>query len=161
LRRWVFLFWRPPMALEEKLALVIAEEAQKLSLRYHAYHNALELEVARKRKRTSKAVVKDLKTPEVWNKDRKFNPFYVHKRRFQIARALAKKIRTGTYAPNPPEFKSVPKSSGGVRQVTIYQIPDQAVSRLIYQQLLRKNRHRFSSFAYAYRDDRNVHFAIQ
>ena len=55
----------------------------------------------------------------------------------------------------------VEKASGGHRLVTIYQIPDAAVSRLIYQQLLRKNRHRFSSFSYAYRNDRNVHFAIQ
>jgi RNA-directed DNA polymerase len=56
---------------------------------------------------------------------------------------------------------TVAKQSGGVRHVSIFQIPDAAVSSLYYDQLLSKNKHRFSSFAYAYRNDRNVHFAIQ
>ena len=149
------------MNLEDKLTEIIGEEAQKLALRFHAYHNSLHLEHQRKSHRLSNVEPKNVRTPDVWDVDPKFNPFHVYKRRSQIARAVAKKIRLGTYAPEPPELKEIPKTSGGTRQVTVYQIPDQAVSRLIYEQLLRKNRHRFSSFAYAYRDDRNVHFAIQ
>ena len=34
-------------------------------------------------------------------------------------------------------------------------------SKYFYDRLLCKNKHRFSSFSYAYRNDRNVHFAIQ
>ncbi|WP_339558248.1 reverse transcriptase domain-containing protein [Comamonas sp. MYb396] len=60
-----------------------------------------------------------------------------------------------------PYIKRVPKASGGDRLVTVYQIPDTAVSALFYSDLISKNRHRFSSFSYAYRNDRNVHFAIQ
>ncbi len=130
-------------------------------MRQHAYHNALELEHLRKNNRVLNVGAKQLKTPPYWNIERKFNPFYVHKHRKQIAHSIAKKIANGTYAPNPPKEMDIPKISGGSRKVTIYQIPDAAVSTLIFQQLLRKNRHRFSSFSYAYRNDRNVQFAIQ
>jgi hypothetical protein len=43
----------------------------------------------------------------------------------------------------------------------VFQIPDAAVSNFFFSHLLERNKHRFSSFAYAYRRDRNVHFAIQ
>lgn len=74
---------------------------------------------------------------------------------------LRKKIEDRTYTPNSPYIKSVPKPDGGIRKVAIYQIPDAAISKMFFNRLLAKNRHRFSSFSYAYRNDRNVHFAIQ
>jgi len=149
------------MSLEKKLIDLIDLEGLKLTDRQHAYHNALHLEYERKTKRLSTPGAKEVKTPAYWIKDKKFNPFYVRKHKKQIAHSIAKKIIAGTYAPNNPEIKKIPKSSGGTRSVTIYQIPDAAVSRMIYEQLIRKNKHRFSSFSYAYRNDRNVHFAIQ
>jgi RNA-directed DNA polymerase len=149
------------MTLEKRLISIIEEEARKLAQRFHAYHNALELEQVRKSKRVSNISRKQVKNPEYWPIDKKFNPFYVHKKRRQIAHSIAVKIMGGSYLPRPPYEKQIPKSHGGYRKVTVYQIPDAAVSRLIYQQLLKKNRHRFSSFSYAYRNDRNVHFAIQ
>jgi hypothetical protein len=153
--------WRKVMSLEKKLIDLIDFEGLKLTDRQHAYHNALHLEHERKSRRLSSPGVKDVKTPAYWIKDKKFNPFYVRKHKKQIAHSIAKKIIAGTYTPNKPEIKKIPKSSGGTRSVTIYQIPDAAVSRMIYEQLIRKNKHRFSSFSYAYRNDRNVHFAIQ
>ena len=149
------------MSLEKHLIQIINDESAKLSQRHHAYHNALELEHARKAKRISNANKKQIKIPEYWLKDKKFDPFYVNKHKRQIAHSIAKKIKQRTYSPNAPEVMVIPKPSGETRNVTIYQIPDAAVSRLIYNQLLRKNKHRFSSFSYAYRNDRNVHFAIQ
>lgn len=149
------------MSLENYLEQVIVGECKKLSQRQHSYHNALDLEYRRKAKRISNPGVKQVKVPVHWQEERKYDPFYVSKRSKQIAHSIAKKIRQGTYCPNPPVVKDVPKSSGGHRSVRIYQIPDAAVSKLIYERLLRKNKHRFSSFSYAYRNDRNVHFAIQ
>lgn len=149
------------MSLEKQLITYIEAEAEKLSDRHHAYHNALHLEHTRKSKRLGNSGVKVLKTPQYWSLDKKFNPFYVNKNKKQIAHSIAKKILDGTYKPNAPTHMEIPKPSGGFRHVTVYQIPDAAVSTLFYQQLLRKNKHRFSSFAYAYRDDRNAHFAIQ
>lgn len=158
--RWAF-FIDGGMSLEKDLIKTIGEEAKKLSQRHHAYHNTLELEHIRKSNRVSNPGDKELKIPAYWSSEKKFNPFYVHKNRRQIAHSIAKKIQNGTYEPNPPQKMEIPKASGGSRTVTIYQIPDAAVSTLIYQQLLSKNKHRFSSFSYAYRNDRNVHFAIQ
>lgn len=149
------------MILEKLLVECIGEEALKLSQRHHAYHNALELEHIRKSRRVSNPNRKRVKIPEHWLEEKKNNPFYVNKHKRQIAHSIAKKIKDGSYTPNCPKIKKIPKSSGGSRNVTIYQIPDAAVSKLFYQRLLRKNRHRFSSFSYAYRNDRNVHFAIQ
>lgn len=55
----------------------------------------------------------------------------------------------------------IKKSSKKKRPVYIFQIPDEAVSNYFYSRLLNKNNHRFSSFSYAYRNDRNVHYAIK
>ncbi len=99
--------------------------------------------------------------PPYWADDPKFNPFYVLKHSAAIARSITRKIRNRTYQPMTPAVQQIPKASGGFREVHIYQIPDAAISNLYFTRLLSKNRHRFSSFAYAYRKDRNVHFAIQ
>lgn len=150
------------MSLESQLVNIIKSEAEKLIKRYHEYHNRLNLEHQRNEKRLGfNAPPKTVHRPDYWSRDKKFNPFYVRKKHKSIARAIAKKIEERTYRPNEPYIKSVPKSGGGVRQVSIFQIPDAAVSKLFFNRLLTKNKHRFSSFSYAYRNDRNVHFAIQ
>ena len=149
------------MNLEEYLGKVIAEEADKLILRYHAYHNALHYEYVRNTKRISNPPPKSIKMPDYWKNDKKFNPFYVKRKRKSIARSVAKKISEQTYKPHLPHIKQIPKPSGGLRDIAVYQIPDSAVSKIYYNRLLAKNKHRFSSFSYAYRNDRNVHFAIQ
>lgn len=149
------------MILEKQLLKFIKAEADKLSDRHHAYHNAVNLEHERKAKRVSDPGDKVVSPPHQWSIDRKFNPFHVNKNSKQIAHSIAAKIFAGTYEPNPPALMKVRKPSGGYRTVAIYQIPDAAVSSLFYHQLLKKNKHRLSSFAYAYRDDRNAHFAIQ
>lgn len=149
------------MSLEKQLVKIISDEAEKLILRYHAYHNHLQQEHERNNKRFGTYPRKKVNKPDYWDNDRKFNPFYVRKKAKSIAKSVAKKIKEKTYKPNPPHIKRIPKNSGGYRNVSIYQIQDAAVSKLFYSRLLTKNKHRFSSFSYAYRNDRNVHFAIQ
>jgi hypothetical protein len=150
-----------PIRFEKHLEDVIAEESDKLIQRYHAYHNALHVGHIRNLKRMANAPQKVVEVPDYWQYDRKFNPFYVRSRRKSIARAITTKLAAGSYVPNDPHIKEIPKHGGGVRKVSVYQIPDAAVSRIFYERLLEKNKHRFSSFSYAYRNDRNVHFAIQ
>ena len=149
------------MYLEDYLRKVIDEESDKLILRYHAYHNALHNEYLRNQKRISDPPRKTIKRPDYWQEDKKFNPFYVKRKSKSIARSIAKKISEQTYKPYSPHTKEIPKLGGGLRSIAVYQIPDAAVSRIFYNRLLAKNKHRFSSFSYAYRNDRNVHFAIQ
>lgn len=149
------------MSIEDQLREKITQECEKLILRHHEYHNNLHAEWLRARARMKGVPPKVIQTPEYWGIDQKFNPFYVRSKAAAIARSIAKKISEGTYVPNDPFTKSIPKTGGGTRPLTIYQIPDAAVSKYFYGRLLAKNRHRFSSFSYAYRNDRNVHFAIQ
>lgn len=149
------------MNLESVILSKIISECNKIIEKYHAYHNAVHTEWLRQRKRIRLVPCKEIKTPEYWDIDRRFNPFYVKSNAKAIAKSIARKINSATYVPEEPYSKEIPKSSGGVRNLTIYQIPDAAVSRYFYERLLNKNKHRFSSFSYAYRSDRNVHFAIQ
>lgn len=149
------------MNLEDKLQKFIIRECDKWIVKYHEYHNHLHREWERNNIRITIAPPKEVKIPDYWNKDKKHNPFYVKRNSLAIAKSIASKIKNNTYKPNEPHIKSVPKANGGERTVTVYQIPDTAVSTLFYSSLLQKNKHRFSSFSYAYRNDRNVHFAIQ
>lgn len=149
------------MSLELHIHNQIIKESKKLIDRYNTYHNHLHLSWIRNSKRIADAPIKQIKTPAEWSIDPKFNPFYVRKNARAIARSIARKIDDGTFIPNSPHQKQIPKQGGGERSVAVYQIPDAAVSTYFYSRLLSKNRHRFSSFSYAYRNDRNVHFAIQ
>jgi len=150
------------MNFEQQLTMLLLEESNKLIKRFHEYHNRIHLESKRKAVRLgSSRPSKVIHTPDYWEIDKKFNPFYVKAKRKSIARSITKRITNRTYKPNDPHLRETPKSDGGMREVTIYQIPDAAVSKLFFNRLLNKNKHRFSSFSYAYRNDRNVHFAIQ
>lgn len=149
------------MSLESQLEKIIIEESEKLISRYHYYHNNLEITHKRNKKIFGKTEKKIIKKPSYWDIDKKFNPFYTRKKAKAIAKSIAKKIYNKTYTPNKPHIKTIPKKLSGFREISIYSIPDAAVSKLYYIRLLAKNKHRFSSFSYAYRNDRNVHFAIQ
>ncbi len=149
------------MDFESKIKSAIVDETTKLIAKHHAYHNELHIDYLRKMKRYSPVPTKHVQTPGHWQINRLFNPFYVYKHRSSIAMSVANKIKNGTYIPALPAEALIPKVSGGSRRVNIYQIPDAAVSSLFYKLLLDKNKHRFSPYSYAYRSDRNVHFAIQ
>jgi RNA-directed DNA polymerase len=149
------------MSLEIQLQERIVAECTKLIAKHHAYHNHLHSEWKRNQNRITGAPPKEIKVPEYWAIDPKFNPFYVRRNAAAIAKAIALKINSHSYVPHEPHKKKIPKPGGGERELTVYQIPDAAVSTYFYSRLLAKNRHRFSSFSYAYRNDRNAHFAIQ
>lgn len=147
--------------MERTILYDIKREAEGKATEYQLYHNYLELDYRRNCRRISNAPPKVVKKPEEWSADKKFNPFYVLKNKEKIAKSIAKKLLNHSYTPNSPFIKEIPKKSGGVRTISVYQIPDSAVSDRFYYNLLSKNKHRFSSLSYAYRNDRNVHFAIQ
>lgn len=149
------------MELEKQLFVYICNEANKLIERYHSYHNQLHLDHQRKNEQRSGVPPKMVHKPGHWAENPMFNPFHVRRKAKSIARSISQKMLRQTYSPNPPFERSVEKTGGGHRVVNVYQIPDAAVSKFLYDRMLAKNRHRFSSFAYAYRSDRNVHFAVQ
>lgn len=147
--------------MENIIKRYLVAEAEKHSERYHSYHNSLQLEYERNKKRFGRPPQKVVRKPEVWSVDKKFNPFYVLKHQDKIARSLANKLKNNSYKPHDPHIIDIPKKNGKFRKVAVYQIPDAAVSNYLYSRLLSKNKHRLSSLSYAYRNDRNVHFAIQ
>lgn len=149
------------MSLEQDLKKGILIECEKLINRYHNYHNNLSSEHSRNLKRCTVTHKKIVKRPEYWSINRGCDPFYVRKNINAIAKSIAKKISDKSYKPLTTSILEVPKDNGKKRTVIIYQIADAVVSKIFYKRLLEKNKHRFSSFAYAYRNDRNVHFAIQ
>ena len=146
---------------KQEFLMIIHDLAKRKVLEHEKYHNNLELEYQRKIKRGTNLTQKEVHIPEIWSIDKKFNPYYVLKKYKQIGNAIFNKLITNTYKPNDPFVHSVEKEGSSTkRDVYIYQIPDEAVSKYFYERLLRKNKHRFSSFSYAYRNDRNVHFAV-
>ncbi|MEN8383505.1 reverse transcriptase domain-containing protein [Acinetobacter radioresistens] len=149
------------MSLEKILRDEILIECEKLINRYHSYHNSLSSEYSRSLKRSIIVKKKVVKRPEYWSTNKGCDPFYVKKNINAIAKSVTKKISERSYKPFKTSILKVPKDDGNTRTVVIYQIADAVVSKIFYQRLLAKNKHRFSSFAYAYRNDRNVHFAIQ
>ena len=143
----------------------LEETIKKIALRkikeYEKYHNYLEAEYQRNIKRGLPVPEKEVKTPAEWAIDKKHNPYYVLKHLKQIANSIFNKIVEGSYKPFPPFIDEIEKKgSSKKRKIYKFQIPDEAMSNLIYSRLLFKNKHRFSSFSYAYRNDRNVHFAV-
>ncbi|MGV5537605.1 reverse transcriptase domain-containing protein [Bacillus sp. XB1] len=148
--------------LKQQISKHIEEVASRQAQEHHDYHNNLELVYQRNLRRIENPEKKEVKTPEHWHEDKKHNPFYVLKHKESITKSIFKKLIDGSYEPFKPYLKQVPKkNSSKTRPVYIFQLPDEAVSNYLYQSLIGKNKHRFSSFSYAYRNDRNVHFAIQ
>ena len=128
------------MDLHEQITWYIENEAEKLALRHHAYHNALYIENERKLSRSSSPTnLKSVVKPPHWLDDRKFDPFYVKKHAKTIAYSIAKKIESKTYEPFTPSKNKIAKSSGGYREVAVYQIPDAAISTFFYHRLLKKD----------------------
>jgi RNA-directed DNA polymerase len=54
----------------------------------------------------------------------------------------------------------VPKGDGSLREVSVFQVADNAISKLTYSRLTEKNARHLSAHAYAYRRDLTIHDAV-
>jgi hypothetical protein len=137
-------------------------ECDKHVLRHAEYLKQLQDYADRKSKREGTLVMKKIYRPPWWTKDDRFNPFKIRtKRRVEVfAYTLAKKVRNRSYRPGTALVNYIPKDDGSLRKLNIFQLPDAAVSTLVYKSLLHKNLARLSSYAYAYREDRTPHDAV-
>lgn len=149
--------------LEQNLLTEIEKISKRKISAFEKYHNGQQVSWNRREKiYGDSADKKKIKRPEHWDNNNMHNPYYVLKHSKEIAHSIFKKLITESYKPREPFIRKIPKKDlGKFRSVNIFQIPDEAVSYLVYSKLLQKNKHRLSSFSYAYRNDRNVHFAIQ
>lgn len=147
---------------EKVLGKYILSEADKLKQRHREYLRLLDDSVKRKERRLGAQLEKRVRTPEWWGLDAKFNPFVVTSRSNlqRYAHTIWRKILDDSYQTEPALVREVPKASGGTRQITVFQVPDSALSTMVYRSLTAKNVSRLSSRAYAYRPDRSAHDAV-
>ena len=140
----------------------IVDECKKLIDRHYDYLFELEENTRRKRRRLGSPIAKKVLHPRYWDVHYGFNPFKVRSQKYlnTYAYTLSTKLKALAYQPQTSIIHTIPKVSGGSRELNIFQVPDATVSRLVYKSLLSKNVNRFSAYTYAYREDRDAHDAI-
>lgn len=148
--------------MQNIIKVQLAEECNKHILRHYEYLFELEENINRKEKRIGKSIIKNIIMPKYWKIDDGFNPFMVRRTKHlnTYAYTLSRNLRDLTYEPRTSIIHSIPKPSGGMRDLNVFQLPDSTISRYVYKSLLAKNVNIFSAYAYAYREDRNAHDAI-
>lgn len=148
--------------MKKILSSYILDECKKHIERHYDYLFELEENRKRKEKRLDLPLTKKILRPPYWSVHTGFDPFKVRSAKIlnTYTHTLSEKLRTLTYNPNTSITHSIPKPSGGMRELNIFQIPDAAISLFVYKSLLAKNVNRLSAYAYAYREDRNAHDAI-
>ena len=141
----------------------IYKEAQKLVVRHQSYAHRLSESLKRRQARSGTPLTtnKVIKFPEYWACEQGFDPYHVRKHYESIARAIKKSLDSHSYLPRPAVIHEIPKAGGGVRQLSVFQVADQAMSRMIFDRLMAKNPSRLNPKCYAYRKDKTVHDAIQ
>ena len=142
------------------LVSAIANEAAKLVRRHQKYASDLASEIKRKERRSGQHYVKDVRIPQYWKADEGFDPYHVRAKTESIAYAINKALGSQRYAPRPAVSYHVPKADGNTREISVFQVADNAISRLTFERLLDKNARHFSANAYAYRHDLSIHDAV-
>lgn len=135
-------------------------EAEKLIRRHQKYLSDLAANIHRKEMRSGTKIAKTMHQPSYWSYDRGFNPYHVRSASRGIAYAIDKALADGQYRPRPAAKYVVPKEGGSTREVSVFQVADNAVSNLTFGRLIEKNARHLSSHAYAYRRDLTVHDAV-
>lgn len=148
--------------MRNDLRCCLKDECNKHVRRYFDYLYEINERANRKSARLGADKEKEVKRPPYWSLDIRFNPFKVRlpRRLDTYSFAITKAIRERRYHPATAVIRQIAKESGGSRDINVFQLPDASLSRLIYKSLLRKNLSRFSSYAYAYREERTAHDAV-
>ena len=148
--------------MTDNVTSAIYKEAQKLVVRHQTYSHRLSESLKRRavRSGTNLSANKVIKTPAYWACDQGFDPYHVRKHYKSIAHSIKKSLDSGTYVPKAAVIHKIPKAGGRFRQLSVFQIADQAISRTIFDRLMAKNSSRLNPKCYAYRKDKTVHDAV-
>ena len=98
--------------------------------------------------------------PSVWGVHPHFDPKYCISHSKYLARTIWRKIQERTYQVTPAIRYTVPKDSGGEREIMIFSIPDAAIANLFNRKLRDRNKNLQSPFCYSYRNDRTIFDAV-
>jgi RNA-directed DNA polymerase len=89
-----------------------------------------------------------------------FHPFRERQRLERTGRAINQRLHDGTFRPLPVLERVIRKTGGGTRSVTVLSVRDAAASRWLYDRLMKRYGWMLSSYAFAYRRDRNHREAV-
>ena len=131
-------------------------------MRHQSYAHRLFESLNRRQIRagTSSTPKKNIKIPLYWGCDSGFNPYHVRKHHKSIAHSIRHSLASRSYTPRPAVIHHIPKAGEGVRALSVFQVADQAISRVLFDQLMTKNASRLNPKCYAYRKDKTVHDAV-
>jgi RNA-directed DNA polymerase len=140
----------------------ILREARRLIVRHETKGRLLAEEHDRRTKRSTAAQPPlKLRRPSHWSVDPGFDPYLTRSRSERISHSVRASLAARAYRPRHPYSFEVAKPDGGTRTVCIYQVADSAVSKMIFEGVLKKNLPILSARAYAYRKDLSAQNAIQ
>lgn len=139
----------------------IHKEARRLITRHERrIRNGLLESQRRQRRSVDQLTELETRKPSWWTVDPGFDPYYVRRRAEVIGHSIHRALRNGRYKPRPPVEVIIDKPGGGIRQLSVFQVADSALSRAIFESVLEKNTPRLSGRAYAYRKDLSAQDAV-
>lgn len=145
-----------------QLEAEIVEVCRGKIRRHERRRSRLAAEVGRRAKRSSDSVDPlSGALPELWVANPNLNPYDVLRRSSSLAYGIQRSISSRAYSPHAPTLFSVQKSRGSHRVISTFEIADEAVSRIVFRSLTRKNRSLFGAHTYAYREDVGIYDAVR
>lgn len=149
------------MSFQSHLKEAIVVEATKLIRRHQRYGREIHDELRRIQRRSGVIHEKKFLRPTYWTINRGFDPYFVRSNASAYAVAIDQQLQEQRYQPRPAVLFEVPKADGTLRGISVFQVADNALSRMVYKNLISKNSPRFSARCYAYRTDITLHDAVQ
>ena len=124
----------------------LEREVKKLIVRHNRTSTVAHWNAARYQKRAAQAGGRPRpQLPRHWAASFTFNPYYVRSRLDVFAHTLSEKVNAGTYVTQPRLSLEIDKPDGGTREISIFSIPDAAVSYWLGHRLVERNSHFLSS----------------
>lgn len=144
-----------------KIEHYVHREAERLIRRFERQKTAAKLESkARQERSTSKISDLEVRRPAWWDVDPAFDPYVVRRNAGSIGHAIWGALQRGEYSPRPPLLHEIPKGDDNTRVVSIFQVADSAISKMVFESVLKKNASRISGNSYAYRQDLSAQDAV-
>jgi RNA-directed DNA polymerase len=98
--------------------------------------------------------------PQQWTFHKHFDPRYCLNHSAFLAKGIWTSLQDGRYQPTAAYRVSIPKPSGGLRQIDAFSVPDAAVAGIFLNNLRTRNANVFSDSSYAYQINKSPLHAI-
>jgi RNA-directed DNA polymerase len=140
----------------------VRREAKRQIIRHETRARLIAEERLRRLGRsTALPALPQLSRPHEWSLDIGFDPYLTRSRAERIAYSIRAAFIDRRYVPRPPCLRDKSKPSGGKRPICVYQVADSAVSKMLFESLMKKNLPLMSARSYAYRKDVSTQDAIR